>query len=181
MAKTISCMLNKNLTKELACNYSLNQVVDIYLAEFAQASQASAITMANGEYSVSAISEDLSWAHIEPQKDSASYADTLVVGGNGAKYRNHSLTFSFAKVYDEDMAKAIDALSLGKYVALLKVTSGEYIMLGRLTGLEATVAESVAEAAADGNQGLNVTMEGNTVESAVAVPKAVGDAIKLLS
>lgn len=170
MAKTISCVLNKNLTKADACGYSLKQIVEIYLAEFAEAS---AITMSSDEYSVSAVSEDLTWYKIEPAKDTASYNDDLVVGGNGSKYRTHQLSFSFNAPYDVDMAKALDALSLGKFVAVLKLSDGSRIMLGRLVGLEATAASSLSEAAADGQNGITVTMEANCTESAVSVPESV--------
>ena len=50
-------------------------------------------------------------------------------------------------------------------------------MLGRLTGLEASSASSLSEAAADGQNGINVTLECNTVEPAIPLSTAALEAL----
>lgn len=166
-----NCLLNRNLTREDFCGYSLKQITDIYLANYSQVG-AELTTSAGGAvgesgYIISNITGDTKWYHIEPSKDSSSYNDDLVVGGNGSKYRTHSMTFSFNSAYNEELAAVLDQLSLGKFVAVLKLTDGNAIMLGRMTGLEASAASSLSEAAADGQNGINVTLECNTTEPAL--------------
>lgn len=77
------------------------------------------------------------------------------------------MTFSFNSAYSEDVAMVLDKLSLGRFVAVLKLSDGNGVMLGRLTGLEASSASSLSEAAADGQNGITITLECNTVEPAL--------------
>ena len=170
MAKT-SCLLNRNLTKADFCGYSLKQITDIYLANYqhvgAELTTAGGSAIGESGYIVKTISGDTVWYRIEPAKDTASYNDDLVIGGNGSKYRTHALTFSFNSAYDEHVADALDKLSLGRFVAVLKLSDGNAIMLGRLTGLQASTASSLSEAAADGANGINIVLDCNTVEPAL--------------
>lgn len=165
------CLLSQNLTKEDFCGYSLKQITDIYLANYSQVgaelTTAEGTAISESGYVVSAITGDTAWYHIEPAKDSSSYNDDLVIGGNGSKYRTHTMTFSFNSAYNENVAKALDMLSLGRFVAVLKLSDGNGVMLGRLTGLEASSASSLSEAAADGQNGITITLECNTVEPAL--------------
>lgn len=161
----ISCLINKNLTKADFCGYSLKQITDIYLANYSQLDGVE--VDAESGYEITGITGDTVWYHIEPAKDTSSYNDDLVVGGNGSKYRTHTMTFSFNGAYSKDLASILDSLSLGRFVAVLKLSDGSAIMLGRLTGLEASAASSLSEAAADGQNGLNITLECNTVEPAI--------------
>lgn len=170
----VSCILNKNLTKKDFCGYSLKQIVDIYLANYAELE---GVELDETGYEISGITGTTKWAHIEPAKDTSSYNDDLVVGGNGSKYRTHTMTFSFNGAYSKDLAAVLDTLSLGRFVAVLKLSDGSGIMLGRLTGLEATSASSLSEAAADGQNGINITLECNTVESAVPLSAAALEAV----
>lgn len=184
MAKYENCLLNQNLTRTEFCGYSLKQISDIYLANYQDVTTALNTDSTSGESFVSGytvigttLEKDAKWYHIEPAKDSASYNDDLVVGGNGSKYRTHTMTFSFNSEYNENVANALDMLSLGRFVAILKLSDGNGIMLGRLTGLEASAASSLSEAAADGQNGITITLECNTVEPALVVS---GDVIKQL-
>lgn len=183
-----NCLLNKNLTKTDFCGYSLKQITDIYLANYDEVvsfdSEATgttaegkiAIQMDADGYTVKTMTATAStggttpkFARVEPAKDSSSYNDDLVVGGNGSKYRTHSITFSFNGAYSAELAEVLDDLSLGRFIAVLKLSDNSYIMLGRLTGLEASAASSLSEAAADGQNGINVTLECNTVEPALVL------------
>lgn len=168
-----NCLINQNLLKTSACGYSLRQINEIYLANF---DQLSAVTMStSGDHTVSSVTltSGSKWVKIQPAKDTASYNDDLVVGGNGSKYRTHTMTFSFNGTYNELVATNLDELSLGKFVAILKLSDGEGVMLGRLTGLEASAASSLSEAAADGQNGITVTLDCNTTETALVVPASV--------
>ena len=171
----ISCLLNKNLTKTDFCGYSLNQIVTIYLANYEDTTVKVTLGSDNA-YEVTAV--EGKWYSIAPAKDTASYEDSLVVGGNGAKYRTHSMTFSFNGTYNADLAAALDSLSLGKFIAVLKLTSGSAIMLGRTVGLEAESASSLSEAAADGNNGIQVTLSANVVEAALVVKPTALESIE---
>lgn len=165
----ISCLINKNLTKTDFCGYSLKQITDIYLANFAELK---GVEVGTDGYEISSITGDTVWYHVEPAKDTSSYNDDLVVGGNGSKYRTHAMTFSFNGAYSKDLAAVLDELSLGRFVAVLKLSDGSAIMLGRITGLEASSASSLSEAAADGQNGITVTLDCNTTEPALPVSSA---------
>lgn len=170
------CLLDKNLTKVDACGYSLKQIVEIYLANYSDITK---VDRADDGYTVTAATPaNVKWYKIEPAKDSSSYNDDLAVGGNGSKYRIHTMTFSFNSAYDVNVAEVLDHLSLGKFVAILKTSDEKYLMLGAKTGLEASAASSLSEAAADGQNGITVTLECNTTETALVVdmtPTAVKD------
>lgn len=178
MAKDTTCLLSRNLTKEDFCGYALKQITDIYLANYTEVgtelTTAAGAAIGESGYIVSGITGTTKWYHVEPSKDSSSYNDDLVVGGNGSKYRTHTMTFSFNSAYSEDVAMVLDKLSLGRFVAVLKLSDGNAVMLGRLTGLEASSASSLSEAAADGQNGITITLECNTVEPALPLsPEAL--------
>lgn len=166
------CLIKGNLTRAEACGYSLKQITDIYLANYKEVDSALKESATFEGWEITGVTGNCTWYHIEPAKDSTSYNDDLVIGGNGSKYRTHSMTFSFNGQYDADMAEALDMLSLGRFCAILHTSDGGYIMMGRLTGLEATAASSLSEAAADGQNGITVTLECNTTEP--VLPLGVG-------
>ena len=170
----ITCNLNKNLTKADFCGYSLRSVNAIYLANFEDSGVK--LTVAEDGYEVTAATG--TWYKVTPAKDTTSYNDDLVVGGNGAKYRTHTLSFSFNGTYDKNLAEILDSLSLGKYIAVLDLSDGTAVALGRTVGLEASAASSLSEAAADGNQGLQITLEANVAESALPVNATAMESIR---
>lgn len=163
------CLLNKGLTRDDVCGYSLKQINEIYLANYSDVE--SEIASSEDGYTVASITGTAKWYKFEPAKDTSSYNDDLVIGGNGSKYRTHTMTFSFNGSYNASVAEVLDKLSLGKFVAVLKLSDDTAIMLGRMTGLEASAASSLSEAAADGQNGITVTLECNTVEPALPVDK----------
>ena len=172
----LDCLLNKGLSRADVCGYSLKQIVDIYLANYSEVESTISKDEAD-DYTVKSITGTAKWYKFEPAKDTSSYNDDLVVGGNGSKYRTHTMTFSFNGAYSATVAEVLDDLSLGKFVAVLKLSDGSAIMLGRLTGLEASAASSLSEAAADGQNGITVTLECNTTEPALPVAKEALDSI----
>ena len=158
-----------------SCGYSLPEVKDIYLANYvdvlninSQVGETSggcevitAITMASGT----------TFYHVEPAKNSVTFTDELVVEDNGNKYRTHTLTFNTTGRYDACQHDVFDALSLGRFYVVVKTADGEYLALGRLTGLEASAA--TLQGGGDGN-GMTITLSGNVTESAIPL---AGDAI----
>ena len=167
------CILGNNLTKDSSCGYSLPQVVEIYLANF---SQVTGTTLSADKQVVESITMSASskWYKIEPSQNSATWSDTLGVGANGNKYRIHTIGFSFSGKYDEEVTDALDALSLGKYVAVARMADGTYLMLGRLAGLEADAdgANNTGSGDATAEAGITVNLTGNTTEAALVLSDA---------
>lgn len=94
-----------------------------------------------------------------------SWADDLAQGGNGGKYRTHTLNLVNAQ-YDTDMLSQADAISLGKFVAIAIDKAGRRVVLGRTGGLGATswnYASGAADADANGWTGI---LTGNSAEVA---------------
>lgn len=161
-----TCLINNNLTKDAACGYSLKQIVEIYLANFAQVTS---VTVGADKQEVTGITmaSSAKFYKIDPAQNSATWSDSLGVGGNGSKYRVHTLGFTFAGNYDAEVADIVDALSLGKFIGVARMSDGNYYMFGRLSGLEAADADSVTNSATGdptGDSGLTVTLTGNTTE-----------------
>lgn len=166
------CKLNKNLDRASSCAYSLNEISKIYLANYedvtataiggcggtgATGQMVTGITMASGT----------SWYQITPAKGSGSYSDTLVANDNGSKYRVHNVGFTFNGAYDCDMPDVVDALSLGKFIAVVVNAAGEYIMLGRNMGVEADTDGANWGGEREEAAGLTVALSGNQAEASL--------------
>ncbi len=166
----LSCKLTRDILKTSSCGYSLESVNDIYLANYADVT-ASTVADASGCSVITeiALAADASFYHIEPAKDSASFTDELVVADNGAKYRRHTLNFTLSNAYDSCLKDDVDALSLGRYFAVVKTASGNYIALGRTTGLE---AETATVNGSSETNGVEIVMSANIAESATPLSAA---------
>ncbi len=173
----LSCNLNKNLLKSNSCGYSLPEVKDIYIANFEEVTSAPVEYDCASGVSVTGITlaTGATFYHIEPQKNSVTFTDELVVEDNGSKYRTHTLTFGIAGKYDKDMVCPVDALALGRFFVVVATADGEYLALGRTVGLEAS-EQSVA-GGGDSN-GITVTLTGNVTESAVPLNEAAIAVVK---
>lgn len=158
------CKLDTNIKRGNACGYSLPEIVTIYLANFEDFSGVTPTADTKGCESIATIPSGITWYQIDPAKNSASFTDELVVNDNGTKYRTHTLTFNTLGNYTACQHLALDQLSLGKYVAIIQTAEGSYLMLGRLTGLEASTA---ALNGGSDNNGMNIVLTANTTESAV--------------
>lgn len=170
------CALNKDLLRTEFCGYSLPEVKDIYLANFADVVTAdTAVTEDCEEITAITLAKDAQFYHIEPAKDSVSFTDELVVEDNGNKYRTHTLTFNVAGKYDACMHTVLDALSLGRYFAVVATADGEYLALGRLTGLE---AETATLSGGGDTNGITVTLSANVTESAIPLSEAAISVVK---
>ena len=170
------CVLNKDLRRAETCGYSLNEVAKIYLANFEDVAEAPLGNCTGGGVQVA----DITMAQVEgvakrfyevvPAKNSASFSDALVAEDNGAKYRVHTLNFSFNGAFDCEMPNVIDALSLGKFIAVIQYASGEWLMLGRVMGLEAS--SDGANFGGEDTAGITVVLSGNQAESALPLSEA---------
>ena len=163
------CNLTKNLLKSDSCAYTLNEVRDLYVVDFNSVSAATINDDAcsgtvGTELATLKLTTGAKWAHIEPQKNSVTYSDELVVEDSGAKYRTHTVTFGLSGNYDSGMVCSVDALALGRFFVVVKTASGQFLALGRNVGLEAS-EQSVA--GGSDNNGITVTLTANVAESAV--------------
>lgn len=172
-----SCTLNKDLLRSNTCAYSLPEVKDIYLANFADVTSAGTDYNCESGVTVTGISlaNSAKFYHIEPAKNSVSYTDELVVEDNGNKYRTHTLTFTLNGKYDKDMVCPVDALALGRFFVVVATADGEYLALGRTVGMEAS-EQSVA-GGGDTN-GITVTLTANITEAAVPLNAAAIEVVK---
>lgn len=165
------CQIDRGLTKENECSYSLPKIVELYLANFADVTSVT-LTESKQEVATITMAQGKKFYKIEPAVNSASWSDTLAVGANGNKYRIHTIGFSYSGGYNSDMADTVDAFSLGKYIAVARMADGKYIMLGRNTGLEAVAdgANNSGSGDATAEAGLVVSLTANVLE--VALPLA---------
>lgn len=173
----ITCTLNKNLLRTNTCGYSLPEVKDIYIANFADVTAAPVNYDCESGVTVSAITlaSGASFYHIEPAKNSVTFTDELVVEDNGNKYRTHTITFNIAGKYDKDLVCSVDALSLGRFFVVVATADGEYLALGRTTGLEAS--EGSIAGGGDTN-GITITLSNNVTETAVPLSEAAIATVK---
>lgn len=172
----LTCKLSQNILRTSNCGYSLPEIVDIYLANFSDVTATALSAETCGE-SVTGItmSGTSKFYHIEPAKNSASFEDALVVEDSGNKYRTHTLTFNVTGSYTSCMHQNLDDLALGKYIAVVKTAEGTYLMLGRITGLE---AETATLSGGGDTNGLQIVLSANVTESAIPV---TGDAISVVT
>lgn len=174
-----NCLLKSDILTSNTCGYTLKKVIDVYLANFSEVS-GSTIGNENGGTEVKTITMAAGgrFYKIDVAEDSASFTDELVVGANGGKYRNHTITFSVGGNYDASMADTLDALSLGKYLAVAHLADDSYILLGRIAGVTASVANLQGSATADGESGITVTLNGNAVEVALPLSDEAVETVK---
>lgn len=162
------CKLQQDILKSNFCGYSLKQIVELYLAnaEDVTATTVGAPTEGKGtEVKTITMASSAKWYKIEPAKDSATFDDALQVGDGGSKYRQSTITWNIAGEYKAEMVDVLDALSLGKFVIVAKLSDGNYVMFGRLTPMEANAASLQSAAEATGFNGIAVTFTNSTVES----------------
>ena len=173
----ISCSLNKSLTRENTCGYSLPEISEIFLANFNDVVSAPVDYDCESGVTVSAITlaSGATFYKIDPAKNSVSYTDELVVEDNGNKYRTHTITFNLSGKYDKDMVCPVDALALGKFFVVVHTADDQFLALGRAVGMEAS-AQSVA--GGGDNNGITVTLSANVTETAVPLAQAAINTVK---
>lgn len=176
------CILNNDILKSTVCGYSLKQITELYLANFADVTSVEVGAPEEGEGGVEVktitMAAQKKFYKIEPEKDSATYNDDLMVGDGGSKYRSTTITWNIGGQYTPQMVDVLDALSLGRYVIVARLSDGTYIMFGRLTAMEANAASLQSAAEATGFNGITVTFNNNTTESPIPLS---ADAISKLT
>lgn len=171
------CTLSKDLLRTNTCGYSLPEVKDIYIANYADVTSAPVEYDCESGVTVTAITlaTGATFYHIEPAKNSVTFTDELVVEDNGNKYRTHSITFNLTGKYDKNMVCPVDALALGRFFVVVATADGEYLALGRTAGLEAS-EQSIA-GGGDTN-GVTVTLTANVTETSVPLNAAAIAVVK---
>ena len=162
------CKLAQDILKSTFCGYSLKQIVELYIAnaEDVTATTVGAPTEGKGvEVKTITMANSAKWYKIEPAKDTATFTDSLQVGDGGSKYRQSSITWNISGEYTAQMVDILDALSLGRFVIVARLSDGSYVMFGRLTPMEAETASLESAAEATGFNGITVTFTNSTVES----------------
>lgn len=175
----MGCTLTQDITKQ-KCNYSVAGVKAIYLINYDSAHEH---TFGTGEKEnvITAIKLAKSGKayKVDFAEGTASFTDDLAQGGNGGKYRTHTLNFTIDD-YDYKILNEGDALSLGKFTAVIADKSGRCAILGRNNGLTATSFNYASGAADADATGWTVVMAGTEIEIAPlleseAVIKAITD------
>lgn len=172
------CKLAQDILKSTFCGYSLKQIVELYIAnaEDVTATTVGAPTEGKGvEVKTITMGASAKWYKIEPAKDTATFTDSLQVGDGGSKYRQSSITWNISGEYTAQMVDILDALSLGRFVIVARLSDGSYVMFGRLTPMEAETASLESAAEATGFNGITVTFTNSTVESPLPLSE---DAVK---
>lgn len=160
------CLLNKSLTKNTQCGYSLPEIVEIFLMNFGEVT---GTTVLENQVTAITFGETAKVYKVEPAINSANWTDKLAVGASGNKYRIHTVGFSYNSAYNSGMVDTVDALSLGKYLAVARMADGSYLMFGRNTGLEADAdgVNNSGSGDATAEAGLVVNLTANTLEAAL--------------
>lgn len=161
------CALNQDVLKSTNCGYSLGAINRIYLANYDDVSATTVDTTSGQSVTGITMASGKQFYKIDPAKNSANWTDELVVEDSGGKYRTHKIVFNIVGTYTPEMVDVVDALSLGRYIAVLEKADGSAVMLGRTAGVE---AEVVTVGGSDDNSvvnGIQVTLNKNVAETAL--------------
>ena len=176
----LKCKLEKSILRTDTCDYTLNSVKDIFLmaredvTEITRTQPSGMAGETDCGVEVSAITTEASakWAKIMPATNSASFQDNLMTIDAGGKYRHQIVSFNIGGAYDAQMQCNLDNLSLGEYVVVVRLASGNYILLGdKAAGLSATSCNQVGAGSATEFSGIQVTMEADVTVSAAPLSK----------
>lgn len=137
------CKLTKSLDNK-ACEYAIAGARALYLANYhAPAEGETAVegaityqTGADGTIDKIILPTGEVFYKIEGADNTISFTDALLVGGNGGKYRQHTVN-AVLNQYDVDVLNEGDAISLGRFIAVVIDNAGRPILLGRTGGLSA--------------------------------------------
>lgn len=141
MAK--GCKITKSLNGK-NCDYSVAGISILYLANWyppveGEAAVAGAIAYkkdTDGYIESITLPTGEKFYEIKGEDGTISISDTLQLGGNGGKYRQHTVNATLGQ-NDVDVLDEGDALSLGKFIAISVDKAGQIRLLGRTGGLSA--------------------------------------------
>ena len=173
------CKLNDNWLRNTSCGYNLGSITMIYAINSSDLSYTTVDTTDGQEVTGITLFPGARVYQLEPARNSASWSDTLVANDDGTKHRTHLAVFNLLGSYSKEQADVVDAIALGKYTVVVQKADGGYVMLGRLNGLEATVATIGGSEDNSVPNGLQVSMEANQAE--VALPLSSDAVEQLLS
>lgn len=159
------CKLQSHITKE-SCQYQVAGVKEIYLFNYdPKNTYTPALSPENVGDPITKIElKDPSKMYkIDFIEGTASWTDDLAVNGNGGKYRTHTLNFTISD-YDYTVLNEGDALSMGKFSAIVVDKSGRMVCLGRYNGLSATSFNYASGAADADANGWTVVLAGTEME-----------------
>ena len=159
----MGCKLTGNITKE-NCQYTVAGVKAVYLLNYNTENKYTFGTD-DKKYVISAIelAGDAKAYKIEYIDNTASWSDELAVNGNGGKYRTHTLNFTLSE-YDYTILNEGDALSLGRFTAVVVDKNNRVVILGRHNGLSATSFNYASGAADADANGWTVVLAGTEIE-----------------
>lgn len=161
-----NCQLSSNLLRNTQCGYALGEIARLFLANFDDVDSVSLSTDRSAVGHITMVS-GTTWYQIDPAKNSATWSDELTVTDNGGRFRVHTINFNVIGEYNSLMADALDALSLGKYMAIVKRSDNTYVLLGRVSGLEASTAIGGGSSDDSVVNGIQVTLTANAAETAL--------------
>ena len=176
----MGCKLQASITKK-NCSYTVAGVKALYLYNYDAATKYEFETEGNEKSAIKTITlaEGEKAFKLDFIEGTASWSDDLAVNGNGGKYRTHTVNFTLNQ-YDHDLLNQGDALSLGRFVAIVVDKTGRSIVLGRNNGLSATSFNYASGAADADANGWTTVMAGTECEigkllSAETVITAIAD------
>lgn len=174
----MACNLTSNITKE-TCNYEVAGIKAIYLYNYNSDNTYTPADPVGVPITEITLANDAKAYKIDFTENSASFSDDLAEGGSGGKYRTHTVNFTIGD-YDYQVLNQGDALSLGKFTAVVVDKKGNSVVLGRINGLSATSFNYASGAAAADANGWTVVLAGTEMElgpklESEAVIKAITD------
>jgi len=168
------CKLTKSLDNK-ACDYAVAGARALYLANFhgavdGEESVANAIAyQADSDGYIDTISLPTGevFYRVDGADNTISFTDALLAGANGAKYRQHTVNAVLSQ-YDIDVLNEGDALSLGRFIAVVIDNAGRPVLLGRTGGLTAPAGgfDYTSGAAEADATGWTIVLQGNSKEIA---------------
>lgn len=156
----MSCKLLSNIEKK-SCDYTIAGIRSVYLINFDTANKYEFDT--DGTIETITLANSAKAYKVDYLPATASWTDDLAVNGNGGKYRTHTLNFTISN-YDYDILNQGDALSLGRFTAVVVDKNGRSVVLGRMNGLNATSFNYTSGAADADANGWTTVMAGTEVE-----------------
>lgn len=159
------CKLTLNIDKE-TCQYQVAGVKEVYLFNYNTGNKFVLEPKPDGigqDISEITLAEKANIYKIDFIEGTASWTDDLAVNGNGGKYRTHTLNFTISD-YDYKVLNEGDALSMGKFTAIVVDKSDRIVCLGRYNGLSATSFNYASGAADADANGWTVVLAGTEME-----------------
>lgn len=155
------CKLATSITKK-KCAYDVAGVVALYLINYDRDNR---LDKDDNVITSIVLPEGQKAYRIDFEKDTASFTDELAEGGNGGKYRTHTVNFTIGSLSYQKLNEG-DAMSLGKFTAIVVDKNQNCFVLGRNNGLSATSFNYESGAADADAKGWTVVMAGTECEIA---------------